>query len=116
MTSTSKPDTFLPKARPAWAQVMWMDDHGDIFVELPCKNAPPYIQKFSGTEGGLSKALETLRAARPKPQPSYERAAQPDPNAVHPMVVASKAKPTEQFTEQQRANALAALRKVGLVR
>jgi hypothetical protein len=114
--ATSKPDTYLPRGRPAYAQIMWMDDAGDIFVELPCKDAPPYIQKFSGTEGGLSKALETLRNARPKPKPSYAREeATPDPNAVHPLVVASKAKAQEQFTAEQRTNALAVLRKLGMV-
>lgn len=54
--------TSAPTARPAYAVVVWCD-HSHIFTEIPASNGgQPYVQKWSLTEGGLSKALAQMKS------------------------------------------------------
>ncbi len=60
---------FATSARPPWSIVCWADDHA-IFTEVPCISGPPLIQRYALTEGGLSKALDFLRAFHRQHQPT----------------------------------------------
>ncbi len=61
--------TSASSARPPWAITCWADDHS-IFTEVPAVSGPPLIQKYALTEGGLSKALDFLRAFHRQSQPT----------------------------------------------
>ena len=54
-----------PSGRPSYAVVAWADDQY-VYVELPCKDAAPYIMKFPLSENGLSQALHLMKDARKK--------------------------------------------------
>ena len=61
--------TAAKSARPPWSVVCWADDTA-IYTEIPATSGPPLIQRYALTEGGLSKALEFLRAFHRKYQPT----------------------------------------------
>jgi len=46
-------------ARPKWAAIAWATKDS-LFVEIPCKDGPPYICRFPRTQNGLGKALNVL--------------------------------------------------------
>lgn len=51
--------TFAKSAAPPYALRTWADTT-HVFLEIPAKDPaklPPYVMKFSRTEGGLTKAL-----------------------------------------------------------
>ena len=63
--SASKSNT----GRPPYAVVMWCD-HTNIYTEIPASNGGlPYIQSWSLTEGGLTKALAQMKDLFVKDQP-----------------------------------------------
>ena len=99
--------TGAPEAKPIYAVTMWSDDNW-IYVELPVTDSIPYITKFAFTEGGLSKALHVLRTARKKELPSRVSTTTVD----HPKLK----KPAPKTTDEQRANASAVLKKLGMLR
>lgn len=100
-------DSFAPP----WAQTIWVDAT-HLYVSISAKSGPPLIQKYSKTEGGLSKALEFANArfwaAQPKGGTSTWTPPQPNITKVPSRVN------KENFTREQRANALDLLRKMGL--
>lgn len=51
---------YATTGRPPWAVTMWADNEF-VYVELPCKEGPPYITKYSLTSAGLDKALKTMQ-------------------------------------------------------
>lgn len=59
----------LTSARPPWSVVCWVDDNF-VYTEVPCVSGPPLIQKYPLTEGGLSRALNFLRAFHREHQPA----------------------------------------------
>lgn len=91
---------------PAHAITVWCDDV-HIYAAIP--GSPPHIVKFSLTEAGMSKAANLLRTRHelvPAPQRNY---------TMPPAHVSyARNKPPVQ-TAEQRAEALAVLRKLGLV-
>lgn len=58
-----KPDTYATEFIPAWAVQCWSDDEF-VYCAIPSKAGPPLIQKFALTEGGMTKAINTLRVQR----------------------------------------------------
>lgn len=100
--------TYDHTARPAWAVTAWCDDRF-IYIELPVKDGPPYIQKFSLTEGGLSKALHMMRDARAKHPvaPHYSFLALDS----HPKIVKKKSI----VSQEQRDRATAVLRRLKML-
>lgn len=98
-------DSFLPTARPAYAVIMWADDTR-IFIELPCKDAPPYITAYAKTEGGLSKALGIMQAAYEKLKPPSA----PTHSLDHPKI--RRFKSNVEATDSQRELARNILRRL----
>jgi hypothetical protein len=98
----------LAPSPPAHALLCWVDDR-NVYIQVPVKNNPmPLIQSYPKTEGGLSKALNFLRT-RYEELPSYER----NYTAPSAPVSLKNGKPPIQ-TDEQRAAALAVLRKLGI--
>lgn len=93
--------TAALSARPVYAVTMWCD-FTNIYVELPVSGGPPYITKYALTEGGLSKALATMRDLHAKANASDFIM------PIHPLLMKNSSAP-------QRDNALAVLRKLKLV-
>lgn len=103
MTSAS------PSFRPPWAIVMWADG-AFIYSEIPCVSGPPLIQRYSNTEGGLTKALSFLK--------DRQRTSGPSKGRVYPApkVTRAKARPLPSgANEEDRAKARAILKKRGLI-
>lgn len=98
--------SFLPSGKPTWAVVAWVDDNS-VFIELPCKDGPPYIQKFAFSDAGLSKALGLMRDLHRKQRPQGGTYA----FAKHPKIKAAKG----DFTEAQRANARDVLKRLKII-
>lgn len=101
--------TFAPSAKPAWAVVAWCDDRA-IYIELPCKEGPPYIQKFDLTEGGLSKALHMMKDARKKLAKPSEMAS--FSFTEHPKL---KRNQTTEVSAETRAKARDVLRRLKMI-
>lgn len=100
---------LAPTAAPAYAQRTWCDDN-HIYVEIPSvnKELPPYVMKFSNTEGGLTKALGLLRDAHRKQAP---RAAYYRPTKLPIVCKLEK----DLYTGDQRESARNILKKMGLI-
>jgi hypothetical protein len=94
----------LTTAAPTWARRVWADAT-HIFLEIPCKDGPPFIQKYSKSEGGLSKALDLICLAFRQESPrggSY-------PLLKHPRTQ----KPgINNFSQEQRDRASAVLKRL----
>lgn len=104
---------------PPFAVTMWTNDV-EIFVALPMsKGGIPYIMSFALNEGGLTQALAILRK-RPKEviTPTAAAPANYTKPAAQPQVRISKAQERlhAETTPEQRANAQALLRRLGLVK
>lgn len=98
---------FSSEYRPPWAVVAWADE-ANVFIELPVKDGPPYIQRFPITEGGLGKALKVMIDAHFR----FKKAGAPTRSFTmddHPKIRRTRAKPT--YTEEQRERALQLLRR-----
>lgn len=89
--------TFALSGKPSHAVVAWVDDT-HVYVELPCKDAPPFITKYSLTEGGLSSALNLMREIHRKERPTGSRYKIED----HPKLRKIEPK-SGSFTEDARA-------------
>jgi len=104
---------------PAYAVTMWEGDH-DIFVALPMTaGGTPYIMRFPRNEGGLALALGVLN--KRKKEVLTPTAAEPANYTLpkhQPQVKLSKSqeKLHSETTPEQRENAQALLRKLGLVK
>jgi|ERR1700735_3392674 len=98
----------LPSAAPPHAVVCWLDDRY-VYVEIPSKTGSPYVDKFPLCEAGLSKALNLLRIRYDELPSSMKNYVVPP---IEPTV--KNGKPPIQ-TAAQREQALAVLRKLGLV-
>ena len=99
MTATST-TTFSPP----WAVTCWADDT-HVYVELPAKSGPPYIQAFSLTTAGLDKALKLMR--------KLHKAKNPTGSATYSFPTAPVRKLG--YTEAQRAATREVLRKLKIV-
>lgn len=99
----------LTTAKPPWAVTVWADDNA-IFLEIPCKDAPPYIQRYALSEAGLSKALYLMRAHYLKHKPATNGFGR-----SHKLINAKLAKPSE-FTQEARDRALSILKDKGLLK
>lgn len=104
---------------PPYAITCWTNDR-EIFVALPMsKGGTPYIMAFPLNEGGLTQALAILRK-RPKEviTPIAAAPANYTKPAAQPQVRISKAQERlhAETTPEQRANAQALLRRLGLVK
>ncbi len=102
----SMSDTYATTAAPIYARKVWADDNS-IFVEIPAVSGPPFIQKFSKTEGGLSKALALISIAHKKDKPTGGTYKFP----THPLTKRGK----NDFSPEQRARARDILRKLKIV-
>lgn len=100
-----------PDYRPPWAVIAWADE-ANVYIELPVKDGPPYIQRYPLTEGGLAKALKVMIDAhfRFKKVGTKTRPVVMDD---HPKIQRTRAKLVA--TQEQRDRALQFLRsrKVG---
>lgn len=100
--------TYLPSGRPAWAVTMWMDDSA-VYMELPCKDGPPYITRYELCEGGLSKALGMMR--------DIYRASAPTGGSYnltkHPILVKNEKALGDEAT---RAKTRAVLKRLGMIK
>jgi hypothetical protein len=94
---------------PAHALLCWIDDR-HVYICVPVKNNPiPLIQSYPLHEAGLSKALNFLRT-RYEELPSYEK----NYTAPSAPISSKNGKPPVQ-SDAERTQALAVLRKMGLV-
>jgi hypothetical protein len=110
-----KPDLPADSGKPIYAVTMWSDDNW-IYVELPVLDSIPYICKFAFTEGGLSKALHVLRTARTKVLPStVTLSKKPEVGHIAQITHPKIKRPAPKTTEEQRAQAKAVLKKLGLL-
>jgi len=62
--------SFAESGRPPWAVIAWTD-YTNVYIELPSKEGPPYIQSFALSEAGLSKALHLMRDLHKRDLPRY---------------------------------------------
>ena len=99
--------TLAPFAHPPHALLCWIDDV-NIYIEIPSTVGNPYVQKFPIVEGGLSKALNFLRVR-------YECLPTSEKNQFKPPEVKYRGQNKIVQTNEQRAETLALLRKLGLV-
>lgn len=98
MTATS-----APTARPATAAIAWATRDG-LFVEIPCKDGPPYIARYHKTVEGLTAALNILLD-----NPETEsRTIQRD----HPKI---KHGPKTEFGEAERVSVREIMKKAGML-
>lgn len=51
--------TFAKTARPEGCAIAWATKT-EIFVEIPCKDAPPMIVRYHKTTKGLAEALNVM--------------------------------------------------------
>jgi hypothetical protein len=100
--------TFAPSGAPVHALLCWLDDRY-VYVEIPSKTGSPYIDKFPLCEAGLSKALNLLRIRYDELPSSMKNYVVPP---IEPSMKNGKA-PIQ--TSKQRDQALAVLRKMGMV-
>lgn len=101
----TRPDTFLQSFTPPHALTCWVDTEY-VYTAIPTKSGPPLIQKYSLTEGGLTKALTALKVQRR------------DLGAKHKTkttVVAKRHQSDPRFNETQREKTRAVLRKMGII-
>lgn len=96
-------DTFATCAAPAWATTCWADDNA-IYVQLPCKDGPPYVVKYAFTENGLSRALGLMRDL-------HRKQAEPYIPCDHPLV----RKVGTPATTDQRTSARNVLRRLKII-
>lgn len=102
---------------PPHAITMWMTDK-DIVALLPMRDGGiPYMMKFPRNEGGLSQALQLLQK-RKEEVLSPTEAKEFDVPRTQPQVKLGKIAERlhAETTPEQRANAQALLRKLGLVK
>ena len=52
--------TFAPSAKPRWAVTAWVDAN-NIFIEIPIRDAAPFIWKSPLTTAGLAEARGRMR-------------------------------------------------------
>lgn len=100
--------------KPPWAVTAWLDA-GHVYIELPTTEGPPYIQRYSLTEGGLSSALTAMkdlynREIRLRPSfPVYKTF-----EKFKPKQPTIKAK-SSRFTPEQKQAALDVLKRMKLI-
>ena len=105
---------------PSWAVTMWTNDR-EIFVALPMKDRtmPPYIMSFAYTPEGLARAMRILHD-RPKEVivPTAAAPANYTKPPEQPQVKVGKRREQllSETTQEQRDNAQALLRRLGLVK
>lgn len=93
-----------PTGRPPWSVVAWVDSTR-VYIELPSATGVPYITAYPLTEGGLSKALSTMRDAH--------RQAQPLGGDYHiPLNPMMKGQRPQAYTPESRAKARDILRRL----
>ena len=91
--------TFAPSARPPGCAIAWATKDG-LYVEIPCKDGPPYIVRYHKTTKGLSEALNVMVKNEAK-APTY-----------HATEHASVRRPIRDFSDDQRSSARAALKRL----
>ena len=52
-------DTYATTARPSATAIAWATKDA-LFVEIPCRDGPPYIARYRKTVEGLTAALNIL--------------------------------------------------------
>lgn len=107
--------TALPTAKPPWAVTAWCD-HNYIYVEMPCKDAPPYIIKEPLSEGGLGRALGLMRRLYVAEAPRPTTAEKADYTKDHPKIrKVTQAVAAKGFSEEARLSVRDVLRKRGIL-
>lgn len=101
---------FNLTAAPTWARKVWADSE-NIYLEIPAVgDAPPFIQKYSKSDQGLSKALALICLAFDAQAPKGGTY----PIAKHPLV--NRAKPgILNYSEGSRERAREVLQKLKLI-
>ena len=94
--------SFITTARPPKAAIAWATKDA-LFVEIPCKDGPPYVARYHRTAEGLALALNVLIEHEDRGTRSIAR--------DHPKV-RYVGVPKPAFTDAQRAAASEALAKV----
>ena len=97
--------TIASSAAPASAIRIWREGI-DLLVEFPSASGIPYIMRIADTASAVGKVLDLIHGARPKPLP---RRGLPE---RHPQV--RKVTPSDSFSVEQRANARAVLKRMGI--
>lgn len=98
--------TVLPSARPPSAISLWRDGI-DLLVEFPTTSGVPYIMRIAPTEHAVSKLLDIIRGAAPK-QTFRRSLAKPSHTMVRKVIG------RDTYSEEQRANARAVLKRMGI--
>lgn len=102
--------TLARSYRPPYAVTCWVDD-GAIHIEIPSKDPslPPYIQRYSLSEGGLAKALAAMKAGY--------KAYKDTGRVFSPISRTPKRKhhSADAFSDNQREAARAILKRMGLL-
>ena len=94
---------------PPWARPMWYDSQS-IYLEMPVVNSHPIIMQFDWTDGGLNKALKTMRSIAEE-HPDYRGTN--NWSRDHDVIKRfSRAKPTPKITERSREIARAVLKRM----
>lgn len=100
--------TFAPSARPSGCAIAWATAK-EIFVEIPCAGLPPYITRHKRTASGLAEALGVMVEHEAKGTRGIamrkQRTASP---SDHPKI----RRPAASFTDDQRARARDAVRRL----
>lgn len=107
-----------PSPIPPHAITMWLTDT-DIIAALPMTaGGVPYLMKLPLSEGGLMQALELLKKRKHEVLSPTEAAQSFAPPKHQPQVKLSKQqeKLHRETTPEQRANAEALLRKLGIIK
>lgn len=98
-------------ARPLGTAIAWATKT-ELFVEIPCKDGPPYICRYPKTANGLAQALNVL-VENTKASTTYaiqDRTRTAKPTLAHP-----KVRREAPITESQREAARAVLKRLKII-
>lgn len=88
---------------PSWSRTIWADSH-HLYLAIPTTTGEPFVQAYSLSENGLSKALELIRLAFDAQPVKSDYVHRP-----HPLTKVNG------YTPKQKTDALEVLRKAGLL-
>lgn len=99
--------TFSTSAHPPSVAIAWATKT-ELFVSIPCRDAPPYVCRYPLTPDGLASALNILveYPTVHSSTNSFDQTAKPHPKVRRPNV---------KFTDSHRDAAAEVLRKLKII-
>lgn len=95
--------TAAPSVRPSVAAIAWATRDA-IFVEIPCRDGPPYVARYHRTAEGLASALNILID---NPETETRSIARDHPKIKHGTA--------PKFDGEERARVQEIMKKVGIL-